>query len=99
MEAVAGAGQRRDALAAAREVLTDIGSVLWQVGGVELGAGLTEIDDLIRLAEAARVAVVGEALERGEASTYTGPTQTRRPTGTSRSKAAPQTTSERLRRD
>jgi hypothetical protein len=52
MEAVAAAGQRRDAL----------------------GPVLTEIDDLIRLGEAARVAVVGEAIERGEASSYTGPT-------------------------
>jgi hypothetical protein len=74
MEAVAAAGQRRDALAAAREALTGIGSVLWQLGGAELGPVLTEIDDLIRLGEAARVAVVGEAIERGEASSYTGPT-------------------------
>jgi len=74
MEAVAGAGQRREALAAAREALTGLGSVLWQVGGAELGPVLTEIDDLIRLGEAARVAVVGEALERGEAYSYTGST-------------------------
>ena len=74
MEAVAAAGQRRDALAAAREALTGSGSVLWQLGGAELGPMMTEIDDLIRLGEAARVAVVGEALERGEASSYTGPT-------------------------
>ena len=74
MEAVAGAGQRREALAAAREALTGLGSVLWQVGGAELGPVLTEIDDLIRLGEAARVAVVAEALERDEACSYTGPT-------------------------
>jgi len=64
MEAVAAAGQRRDALAAAREALTGIGSVLWQLGGAELGPMMTEIDDLIRLGEAARVAVVGEARAR-----------------------------------
>jgi hypothetical protein len=73
MEAVAGASQRRDALAAARDALTGIGSVLWQIGGADLGPVLSEIDDVIRLGEAARVAVVTEALERGEACSYTGP--------------------------
>jgi hypothetical protein len=74
MEAVRGAGQRRDALAAAQDALTDLRSVLWQVSGSELGPMLKEIDDLVRLGEAARVALVREALDRGEARSYTGPT-------------------------
>jgi hypothetical protein len=74
MEAVRGAGQRRDALAAAQDALTDLRSVLWQVSGSELGPMLKEIDDLVRLGEAAQVALVREALDRGEARSYTGPT-------------------------
>jgi hypothetical protein len=73
MEAVRGAGQRRDALAAAQDALTDLRSVLWQVSGSELGPMLKEIDDLVRLGEAARVAVIEEALDRGEASSDRGP--------------------------
>jgi hypothetical protein len=61
MEAIAGAGQRRDALAAARDALTGITSVLWPVAGADLGPVLKEIDDLGRLVEAARVALVREA--------------------------------------
>jgi Domain of unknown function (DUF222) len=73
MEAVPSAGQRREALAAARDALTDITSVLWQVAGTDLGPALKEIDDLGRLVEAARVAVLREALDRGEASSDRGP--------------------------
>ena len=46
--------------------MADVESVLWQATGGELGPVLREIDDLGRLVEAARVAVVGEAMSRGE---------------------------------
>jgi hypothetical protein len=65
--------ERRAALASARAALTGIGSVLWQESGVELGPVLQEIDDLGRLVEAARVAMVEEALTRGEMRSHTGP--------------------------
>jgi hypothetical protein len=65
--------ERRTALASARAALTGIGSVLWQESGVQLGPVLREIDDLGRLVEAARVAVVEEAMTRGEMRSHTGP--------------------------
>src|SRR5436190_21944291 len=57
---------RREAMAAARSALAEVGSVLWQATGSELGPVLREIDDVGRLVEAARVAVVAEAISRGE---------------------------------
>ncbi len=65
--------ERRLALTAARAALTGIASVLWQEPGVDLGPVLREIDDLGRLVDAARVAVVDEAMSRGEMCSYTGP--------------------------
>ena len=65
--------ERRAALASARAALTGIGSVLWQESGVELGPVLQEIDELGRLVEAARVAMVEEAMTRGEMRSHTGP--------------------------
>ena len=65
--------ERRAALASARAALTEIGSVLWQESGAELGPVLQEIDDLGRLVEAARVAMVEEAMTRGEMRSHTGP--------------------------
>ena len=73
MDGVVGMRERRAALASARAALTGIGSVLWQESGVELGPVLQEIDDLGRLVEAARVAMVEEALTRGEMRSHTGP--------------------------
>jgi hypothetical protein len=66
MEATTDLMTRREAMAAARCALAEVGSVLWRATGSELGPVLREIDDLGRLVEAARVAVVGEAMSRGE---------------------------------
>ena len=66
MEATPDLTSRREAMAAVRSALAGVESVLWQATGSELGPLLREIDDLGRLVEAARVAVVGEAMSRGE---------------------------------
>ena len=64
--------QRRERIAAAREALRGLDATLWQApsGGGPAGlAGLLgEVDALGSACDAARVAVVGEALERGETS-------------------------------
>jgi uncharacterized protein DUF222 len=64
--------QRRERIAAAREALRGLDAALWQApsGGGPAGlAGLLgEVDALGSACDAARVAVVGEALERGETS-------------------------------
>ncbi len=60
---------RRAAVAAARAALTGLAAVLWQAQGADLGRVFREVDDLIRLGEAARVAVLAEAVDRGDAST------------------------------
>ncbi len=60
---------RRAAVAAARAALTGLAVVLWQAQGADLGRVFREVDDLIRLGEAARVAILGEAVDRGETST------------------------------
>lgn len=57
---------RRRALGAARTALTGVADVLHQAGGDELGPLLGELDRLVVAAEAGRVAVVGEAMARGE---------------------------------
>lgn len=62
-------GDRRDAVAAASTALKDLSAVLWQCQNAELGPLLRQIDALARAAEAGRVAVVQEALQRGEANT------------------------------
>jgi hypothetical protein len=68
-EATQALADRRVAVAAACAALKDLSTVLWQCQNAELGPLLGEIDALARAAEAGRVAVVGEALERGEANT------------------------------
>ena len=73
MEGTTDLTTRREAMTAARSALAEVGSVLWQATGPELGPVLREIDDLGRLVEAARVAVLREALDRGEASSDRGP--------------------------
>ncbi|MEO6412620.1 MAG: DUF222 domain-containing protein [Pedococcus sp.] len=59
--------QRRERIAAAHEALTGIDASLWQVpgGGGGLAGLLGEVDALSALCEAAKVAIVGEAMERG----------------------------------
>lgn len=59
---------RRRALEAARTALTGVGEVLHQAGGDDLGPLLAELDRLVVAGEAGRVAVVGEAMARGEVS-------------------------------
>ena len=49
MEAPTDLTTRRETMAAARSALADVGSVLWQATGGELGPVLREIDDLGRL--------------------------------------------------
>src|SRR6478752_1872395 len=73
MDEVMGTSERRAVLATARAALTGIGSVLWEEPGVELGPLLREIDDVGRLVDAARMAVVDEAMTRGEMRSYAGP--------------------------
>lgn len=59
---------RRRALEAARTALTGVGEALHQAGGDDLGPLLAELDRLVVAGEAGRVAVVGEAMARGEVS-------------------------------
>ncbi|WP_406829557.1 DUF222 domain-containing protein [Pedococcus sp. KACC 23699] len=68
MEAGVGVGQRREMIAAARAALAGLAEVLWQVpsAGGGLAGLLGEVDALGAACDAARVAVVGEAIERGE---------------------------------
>ena len=56
---------RRTAVGLARESLRGLCNVLWQAGSDELGDVLSEVDALGQACDAARVAVVGEAVERG----------------------------------
>jgi hypothetical protein len=58
---------RRDAVARAARGLEDISAVLWQAPGAELGPLLEQLDGLASAAGAARVAVLAEAMGRGEA--------------------------------
>ncbi|KQU70464.1 HNH endonuclease signature motif containing protein [Phycicoccus sp. Root101] len=69
MEASPGLEQRREHIAAARELLTGIADSLWQVpGSGGLGELLGEVDALSASCDAARVAIVSEAIERGDTS-------------------------------
>ena len=64
--------EHRERIAAGRASLAALGSVLWQApsgGGPEGLAGLLgEMDSLVVAGEAGRVAVVREAMDRGETS-------------------------------
>ena len=64
--------QCREQIAAARSAVSALGSVLWQApsggGAAGLAGLLGEVDDLGLACDAARVAVVGEAMDRGETS-------------------------------
>ena len=57
---------RREAIASFGAAMTGIGDVLWQGQGPDLGEVFRELDDAARLLEAARVAVLSEARDRGE---------------------------------
>src|SRR5689334_13229326 len=52
--------------AAASASLAGVVEVLRQCLGPDLGVAFAELDDLVRRARAAQVAVLGEAVERGE---------------------------------
>jgi hypothetical protein len=56
---------RRSAVAAASSLLAGLGDAVVGVGNDDLGPFLREVDDLGRQMEAARVALLGEALSRG----------------------------------
>ena len=56
---------RRAAVAAASSLLTGLSDAVVGVGNDELGPFLREVDDLSRQMEAARVALLAEALNRG----------------------------------
>jgi hypothetical protein len=59
--------QRREQIDAARQALTGIDGSLWQVpSGGGLADLLGEVDALGAACEAAKVAIVAEAMERGE---------------------------------
>lgn len=64
-----GLKDRRRAITEALNGIRGLGDVLWQARGAELGPVLEEIDALGQACDAARVAVVGEAIARGETST------------------------------
>ena len=56
----------RQVLAAAREVLTELGGALFQAGGDQLGPLLAEVDALAAAAGGVRCELVLEAKRRGE---------------------------------
>ena len=57
--------QRRAAVSAATSLLAGLSESVVEVGNAELGQFFREIDDLSRQVEAARVAILAEALSRG----------------------------------
>lgn len=57
--------QVRAAVVAAADLLARLPDCLYEAGSPELGAVFGELDDLARRAEAGRVCVLGEAIERG----------------------------------
>ncbi|WP_406830278.1 DUF222 domain-containing protein [Pedococcus sp. KACC 23699] len=67
MDGTPGLEERRRGIAAARAALTGIAGSLWEApSGGGLGELLGEVDALVASCEAARVAIVGEAIERGD---------------------------------
>ena len=65
--------QRRAAVAAASSLLAGLGDAVVSVGNDDLGPFLREVDDLARQMEAARVALLAEALSRGVVATSDSP--------------------------
>jgi len=60
-----GLASRREAAGAAVTALRGLPGDLYRAGGAELGPVLGELDGLVTAAEAARVMVVREAMDRG----------------------------------
>lgn len=58
--------ERRELLAGGLRAMDGLGDSLWEAGGDELAALLSQIDTLVGCGEAARVSVVAEAVQRGE---------------------------------
>ncbi len=68
MEGTLTLDERRAWIAGAREALRGLDGELWRAGGADLGLLLGELDGLSTACGAASVAVVGEAMDRGETS-------------------------------
>lgn len=66
--------QRREAIAGAVAAVADLDAHLYQAAGAELGPLLGELDRLVTAGEAGRVAVLGEAMQRGETGSGPGAT-------------------------
>ncbi|MBC9956939.1 hypothetical protein [Yimella sp. cx-51] len=62
---------RHSAIDVARAALNGLNDGLFQAPGTVLTQFMTEVDDLVRLAAAARVAITAEAVQRGEVLTST----------------------------
>ena len=56
---------RRASVSAAASLLSGLSEVVVGIGNAELGPFFSQVDDLFRQVEAARVALLGEALTRG----------------------------------
>jgi len=65
--------QRRAGVAAAASLLAGLGDAVVSVGNDDLGPFLREVDDLAAQMEAARVALLAEALSRGVVATSDSP--------------------------
>lgn len=68
--------QRQAAVAAATALLSGLGEVVVSVGNAELGPFFRQVDDLSRQVEAARVAILAEALGRGVVASSDSPSAT-----------------------
>ena len=68
MEGTLTLDERLAQIAAARTALQGLDKELWRAGGADLGPLLGELDGLGTACAAASVAVVGEAIDRGETS-------------------------------
>jgi hypothetical protein len=66
----------RAAVAAATAALTGLAGSVFAIGNTELGPFFREVDDLSRQVEAARVAILAEALARGVVATSECPSVT-----------------------
>ncbi len=66
MQGNATVAERSSSVDGACAALAGIESVLYQAGGAELGPLFKKVDDLARRVESARVAILSEAMERGE---------------------------------
>ena len=67
----------RTAVAAATASLVGLAESMFAVGNTELGPFFRQVDDLSRQVEAARVAILAEALSRGWSPRPTAPARPR----------------------